>query len=291
MMNVGRGPKSFDDLRRKSKARREKVSADFASAPTGKAGRNDLAPRLELIDRSLDQLKMPARRARKSEAAQVARIRKNIEKLGFCRPVLIGPDNEIVDGVTTLEALRQLGQTTVQCIVVGHLTQMELRLLRISINRIPEQGAWDFDALKLEFEEMALEEAPIDVSGFSLPEIDQIMMEENPGACEVGDLEPKEGALAVTQLGAVVILGQHRLICGDARDPKTLQRLMHNRKARLVLTDEPFNVRVKGHVTGGDHREFAMAAGEMSGEQFLQFNVDWIGTALAHVMGTRTGRA
>jgi DNA modification methylase len=50
--------------------------------------------------------------------------------------------------------------------------------------------------------------------------------------------------------------------------------------ARLVLTDEPYNVRISGNVTGGSHREFAMASGEMSGSEFLTFNLAWMKAAL-----------
>jgi hypothetical protein len=47
-----------------------------------------------------------------------------------------------------------------------------------------------------------------------------------------------------------------------------------------VLTDEPFNVSIGGHVTGGDHREFLMASGEMTDAQFLDFNRRRIGALL-----------
>ena len=47
--------------------------------------------------------------------------------------------------------------------------------------------------------------------------------------------------------------------------------------ARLVLTDEPYNVPIAGHVSGGNHREFVMASGEMTDIEFLAFNEDWIG--------------
>lgn len=46
--------------------------------------------------------------------------------------------------------------------------------------------------------------------------------------------------------------------------------------ARLVLTDVPYNVRIRGHVSGGNHREFAMASGEMRADEFLAFNQAWI---------------
>ena len=50
--------------------------------------------------------------------------------------------------------------------------------------------------------------------------------------------------------------------------------------ARIVLTDEPFNVPITGHVTGGAHREFLMASGEMTDAEFLAFNGDWMNAAL-----------
>jgi DNA modification methylase len=50
--------------------------------------------------------------------------------------------------------------------------------------------------------------------------------------------------------------------------------------ARLVLTDEPYNVPIAGHVTGGHHREFAMASGEMTDAEFLTFNEAWMAAVL-----------
>jgi hypothetical protein len=54
--------------------------------------------------------------------------------------------------------------------------------------------------------------------------------------------------------------------------------------ARLVLTDEPYNVRIAGNVTAGSHREFAMASGELSGSEFLTFNLPWMKAALDHLV-------
>jgi DNA modification methylase len=50
--------------------------------------------------------------------------------------------------------------------------------------------------------------------------------------------------------------------------------------ARLVLTDEPYNVAIARNVTGGVHREFLMASGEMSDAEFRAFNDDWMSAAL-----------
>ena len=53
--------------------------------------------------------------------------------------------------------------------------------------------------------------------------------------------------------------------------------------ARLLLTDEPYNVKIAGHVTAGAHREFVMASGEMTDDQFLAFNSAWMAAALPHL--------
>jgi hypothetical protein len=71
---------------------------------------------------------------------------------------------------------------------------------------------------------------------------------------------------------------------GDATDPAVLARLLEgDGAARLVLTDEPYNVKIAGHITGGAHREFAMASGEMTDAEFLAFNAAWISAVLPYL--------
>jgi DNA modification methylase len=90
--------------------------------------------------------------------------------------------------------------------------------------------------------------------------------------------------VAVTGLGDVFQLGPHRLVCGDARDFEVLSRLMNGvALACLILTDEPYNVKIAGNVTRGDHREFPMASGEMSAEGFLTFNQNWMEASVAYL--------
>src|SRR5260370_30119013 len=82
--------------------------------------------------------------------------------------------------------------------------------------------------------------------------------------------------------GDLWILGTHRLLCGDARDPSDYQRLLEDQKADVVLTDPPFNVPIDGHVSGlgkVKHQEFAMASGEMSEREFTGFLSSFLGCA------------
>jgi DNA modification methylase len=97
---------------------------------------------------------------------------------------------------------------------------------------------------------------------------------------EQGPLEP-DSTTAVARIGDIFQLGPHRIVCGDATDPAVLARLLEgDAPRRLVLTDEPYNVRIAGNVTGGRHREFAMASGEMTDAEFLAFNEAWMSAVL-----------
>jgi DNA modification methylase len=115
------------------------------------------------------------------------------------------------------------------------------------------------------------------VTGFSIPEIDALvegLAPEEPGD-PADDLLPDPAEVPRRcQPGDLWQLGTHRLICGDALDPQIVAQLMDGQQARMVFSDPPYNVPIDGHVGGlgkTRHREFAMAAGEMSSEAFTGF--------------------
>jgi DNA modification methylase len=270
----------------KTKGRRRRQGLQRLSEAGGVSGarRNDMLPPLELVYMPLDRLRPAPKKVRKLSSAHVREIAAAIAQLGFCDPILIGKENVVLDGEARLEAARLQGLDRIPCIQVAHLDEKEQRVLRLAVNRLAEKGEWNLDELKIEFEELILEEAPIDVSGFAIDEIDQIILADELEALEQGPLEPDQSAAAIARLGDIFQLGPHRVICGDATDPAVLRLLMAgDPAARLILTDEPYNVRIAGHVTGGAHREFAMASGEMSADEFLAFNLAWIAAAEAYL--------
>jgi DNA modification methylase len=240
-------------------------------------------PALNIELCALNSLRSRERRLRKADAAHIREVANSISAFGFNVPILLGADNIIIDGEIRLEAARLLGISEAPCIHVDHLDEQEQRLLRLAINRLGEKGSWDIAELELEFKELIIAEAPLELSGFGPDEIDQIIIGSGDQNYEVGALAPARGAQAIAQIGDVFRLGPHRLVCGDATDEMVVASLMEGQIARLVMTDEPFNVAIGGHVTGGDHREFVMASGEMTDAQFLDFNRRWIGASLPHL--------
>ena len=274
-----------EGLKSKSRNRREGAKRLAAPGAGPRALRNDILPSLEIEYLPLEELRLPSRKLRKLDAAHVREIAATMSTLGFCVPVLLGKNNMILDGVARFEAAKLLGLDRAPCLRMEHLSDEEQRLLRLAANRLGEKGEWNLAELKIEFEELILSDAPIEISGFGLDEIDHILLDDEADALERGPLAPSAGAVAVAGLGDVFQLGPHRIACGDATDPAAYRPLFDGGAlARLVLTDVPYNVKISGNVTGGAHREFVQASGELSDDEFLEFNVDQIGAATAYLV-------
>src|SRR3984957_6353368 len=212
-----------DQLKWKSRSRRKGQERMVLASAAG--ARNDRPPRLELSYVRLDELRPSARKLRKLDPAHVREVASSINLLGFCDPILIGRGNELIDGEARYEAARQLGLDRIPCVRVEHLSQDEQRVLRLAVNRLAEKGQWDLDALKIEFEELVLLDAPIEIAGFSPAKIDHVILGDASESLEQGPLEP-ETATAVARIGDIFQLGPHRIVCGDATDPAVLARLL-----------------------------------------------------------------
>ncbi len=268
-------------LGEKSRRRRERIDA-LANAQAFSI-RNDPLPALELVHLRPDQVRIPARALRKKDPAHDREVLRAIDVFGFCEPVLIGKHNEVLNGIVRVRAAQLRGMETIPCIRIDHLDETQQRLLRLAVNRLGEKGAWDLDELKVEFTELIIKDAPIEVTGFSLDEIDHVLLDDDSGI-ESGELEPASGAIASARKGDVFLLGKHKVSCGSATDASLVQALFANgATAQFVFTDEPYNVPIVGHVTGGAHREFEMASGEMSPAEYAAFNEGWMSAVLPHL--------
>jgi hypothetical protein len=186
-------------LKAKSRARRESLKRLAASSSPARAPRNDLLPPLDLVYVLLEDLRTPAREVRKLDAAHVREVANSISTFGFCAPILVGKDNLVLDGAVRVQAARLLSLGRAPCIRIEYLSEKEERVLRLAVNRLGEKGEWNLDELKIEFEELILADAPIEISGFTLDEIDQIVLGEADDAVEQGPLAPERDAIAVAR--------------------------------------------------------------------------------------------
>jgi DNA modification methylase len=214
---------------------------------------------------------------RSHSRAQIRQIARSIEEFGFNSPILIDKDDQIVAGHGRFEAARHLGLPRVPTIRLEHLTEAQARAFMLADNRLAERSNWDRELLgkELEFLTSVNLEFDITTTGFSTGEIDVLLNStvEPPEAAEDEVPEPV-GTVAVSRLGDLWLLGDHRILCGDATDPVSFSSLLGWRRAQAVFVDPPYNVAIDGHVCGSGairHREFEMASGEMNSAQFTSF--------------------
>lgn len=230
----------------------------------------------QVSERELSELVPSSRNARTHSQKQIHLIAESIKAFGFVSPILATTAGEIVAGHGRYEAAKLLGLKKVRVILIDHLGPQQIRALRIADNRLGELSGWDSEILKLELGELIELDYEIDVIGFDTPQVDVMLDPVAPVAAKADPLDalPVVQDVAVTVRGDLWLLGEHRILCGDARERGDYQTLMGGELAQMAFVDPPYNVRVDGHVSGLGkvrHREFAMASGEMSKLEFTGF--------------------
>jgi DNA modification methylase len=229
--------------------------------------------------------------ARTHSKKQIRQIADSIRQFGFNNPVLIGEDGGIIAGHGRVEAAKLLGWESVPTVRLAHLNAAQRRAYVLADNKLALNAGWDRQLLAIELQGLIEIDFDVELTGFSLAEIDLVLEEAREGSpngpTEAEDQIPfpiDDQTSAVTRAGDVWCLGRHRLICGDARDQAVFALLMGEERADLLFTDPPYNLPIEGHVTGLGrirHREFAMGVGEMSVEAFTSFLQQTLGHAAA----------
>ncbi len=226
----------------------------------------------------VNDLRPYAGNARTHSRKQVRQIANSIERFGFCNPVLIDDQKQIVAGHGRVEAAKLLGMTAVPAVRLSHLSESEKRAYILADNKLAEKAGWDREILAIELQALIDLSIDVELTGFETAEIDIILDEALEAAGSAAGPEDAVPACtagsAASRLGDLWVLGQHRLLCGDSRDPAAYAALLDGAKAEFVFTDPPYNVPIDGHVSGLGrirHGDFAMGCGEMSVVEFTAF--------------------
>jgi DNA modification methylase len=234
---------------------------------TGKKG----AQRIE--QRDIASLRPHANNPRKHSNKQLKQIQASIRRFGFTNPVLVDEKNSIIAGHGRVEAAKSLGLANVPVIVLSGLSVAEYRAYIIADNRLAELADWDSEKLRSEVAAIleADEDFDLELTGFDGGELEALLAAIDTGGGPEDVIPDVDKAAQVSGRGDMWLLGKHRLICGDARDPEVYHRLLGEDRAQMVITDPPYNVSVNGHICGlgkVQHAEFMMASGEMSEVEF-----------------------
>lgn len=223
---------------------------------------------------SLRQLRANPNNARTHSKAQIRKIASSIEAFGWVNPLIVDSENRILCGHGRFEAARLLGHSKVPTILIDDLSDKQKRAYALADNRLAELAGWDRQLVALELKGLMDLSFDVGVIGFDTPDIDRMLSDQDERGDPADELpEIPQRHDAATRPGDLWLLGSHRILCGDATMATDWKRLMDGEKAAVAITDPPYNVRVRDVSGLGrvQHREFAMASGEMTAAQYVAF--------------------
>ena len=237
---------------------------------SSKSKKNSKSPAPHVVghmeSRPVDQLLPCANNARTHSASQIKRIAASIREFGFCNPILIGPDNRIIAGHARLPAARELGMQQVPVIVLEHLSEAQCRALMLADNQLALNAGWDEELLRAELAALAKEEFPLELIGFDQAELIRLLADQVAAeGLTDPDAAPPAPVVPVSKTGDLWILGEHRLLCGDATRRADLNTVLAGGTAAMVFTDPPCGVgddtQTKGKLR---HEDGALSGGSQA---------------------------
>ena len=160
-------------------------------------------------------------------------------------PIIVNYDMTVIGGHQRLTVLKEMGYEEVQCVVVHIEDEHKVKALNIALNKIT--GAWNEQLLADLIVDLQSVDFDVNLTGFEAPEVEQLFSKVHNKKVKEDDFDV-DGELeqpAMAKVGDIWLLGEHRVICGDAMLPENYTRLMDGKKANLVLTDPPYNVDVE----------------------------------------------
>lgn len=219
---------------------------------------------LQIEQTPIHALRKQDRNARTHSKRQIRQIADSMKRFGFNNPILTDDDLQIIAGHGRLEAAKLLGMTAVPFIRLSHMTEAEKRAYVVADNQIALKAGWDREILAIELQGLIDIGFEVELTGFEPTEIDLILENWQEASIEANaeDEQSREvGNNPVTRTGDVWILGEHRLLCGDARSPEAYDKLMGPDRADLIFTDTLMRkVRIKDNESVREVPKFLVAA-------------------------------
>ncbi|PZF78121.1 DNA methylase N-4 [Aestuariivirga litoralis] len=207
---------------------------------------------------------------------QIDQIAASIREFGWTNPILVDAEGTIIAGHGRLAAATRLGLTEVPVIRLGHLSDAQRKALVIADNQLALNAGWDEAALSDLIRELDTEKFDLDLLGFVSEELDRYLAsfaEDSAAVAEEGDL-PEVPVVPTSRPGDLWVLGNHRLLCGDATVVTDVERLMDRQLADMAALDPPYNVDYANAAKNKSLAKDRRILNDALGEGFYQFLYD-----------------
>jgi DNA modification methylase len=198
---------------------------------------------LQIQYRAVEALIPYAKNAKQHSDAQVAQIAASISEFGWGAQILVDGKNNVIAGHGRLLAARKLAMKDVPVVSMDHLSDIQRKALILADNKIGENASWDDAMLGLELAELQEAGFDLNLTGFTQDEWDALIAgDESQDGLTDEDAVPQVSEVPVSKTGDVWLLGEHKLLCGDATKAEDYKALLGDELVDMTATDPPYNV-------------------------------------------------
>ena len=127
-------------------------------------------------------------------------------------------------------------------IELAHMSEAQKRAYVLADNQLALNAGWDEALLRLELADLSELGFDLGLIGFGEGELERLLAGDSRTGLTEDDEAPALPEQAVTQPGDLWVMGEHRLLCGDATVLADVERVLDGQLADMTFTDPPYNV-------------------------------------------------
>ena len=200
---------------------------------------------MEIKTVKISELRPHPKNPRVHPDSAIDKLVRSIKEYGWTNPILVSADGYVIAGHARLKAAEKAGISEVPVIYLP-LEGAKAEAYLITDNRLQDETDWDLPKLKDLLQELDTGEFDLELTGFDMDEIEDLMTQFHVPGEIIEDEVPEPPEEPITKPGDLWLLGRHRLLCGDATVAADVERLMDGKKADMVFTDPPYGVEYTG---------------------------------------------
>ncbi len=206
---------------------------------------------MEIKKLKVKDLKYAPYNPHKMSDEMLEKLKRSIKEFGYVEPIIVNQRNmQVVGGNQRLKVLKDLGVEEAEAVIVD-LDDAKEKTLNIALTKII--GEWDYPKLKDLFEELDTGTGDIELTGFNMEEIEQLMTDIGFSDVNENKLPPVEER---TTTGDIWQLGNHRIACGDCTDIELVEKLLEGQKVNVIITSPPYAQQRKDEYGGISTEEY-----------------------------------
>ena len=195
---------------------------------------------MEIKTVKISELRPHPKNPRVHPDSAIEKLERSIKEYGWTNPVLVSADGYVLAGHARLKAAEKAGIEEVPVIYLP-LEGEKAEAYLVADNRLQDETDWDYEKLKNLLQELDTGEIDLELTGFGMDEIEDLMTQFHVPGEIIEDDVPEPPDEPITKPGDLWILGRHRLLCGDSTDRETVEKLMNGAELEIVYTDPPYS--------------------------------------------------